>query len=75
MTIFRRTRKFLNNIKELSDLKERVLKLEKKEREIEVVVELLKSTDENFNKQFKRAREDMSELKKDIRLLVNRLIK
>ncbi len=75
MTIFRRTRKFFNNIKELSDLKERVLKLEKKEREIELVIEILKTSDRNFNKQFKRAREDMYELKKDIRILVNRLIK
>ncbi len=75
MTIFRRTRKFFNNIKELSDLKERVLKLEKKEREIEIVIEILKTSDRNFNKQFKRAREDMSELKKDVRILVKRLIK
>ncbi len=75
MILFKRTRKFFKNIKELSDLKERVIILEKREREIELVVEILKSSDKNFNKQFKRAREDMYELKKDIRILVNRLIK
>ncbi len=68
MIIFKRTRKFLNNIKDLSDLKERVIKLEEKERELEKIAATLVTKDENFEKNIK-------DIKTDVRLLVETLIR
>ncbi len=68
MIIVTRTRKFFSNIKELSDLKERVIKLETKERELEKLAATFTIKDDNFEKNIK-------EIKTDVRLLVETLIR
>ncbi len=68
MIIVTRTRKFFSNIKELTDLKERVIKLEEKERKLEKLAATFTIKDDNFEKNIK-------EIKTDVRLLVETLIK
>ncbi len=65
--LFKKIRKLHSNIKELSDLKERVIVLEQKERKLEVSFNRLEVRNTNTDRRLK-------EIKKDVRLLVDKLI-
>ncbi len=66
--MLKKTRKLISNLKELSDLKERVIRLEQKERTLEISVSNLHIKNTNADRRLK-------EIKKDVRLLVDKLIK
>ncbi len=65
---FKKLRKLISNLKELNDLKERVIKSEEKERHLEIVFHRLEVKNKNITNELK-------DIKTNVRLLVSKLIK
>ncbi len=66
--IFKNIRRLYSNLKELNDIKERVLKLEQRERSLEIAFQRLKVKNKNVESQ-------LTDIKTNVRLLVDKLIK